>query len=299
MRTSPWTTLVGALLLLVGLNRDARMHAQDPTLAAREGVFTLANPAHGLFAAGLALVVLGTLFFLAANVVRQASTPRGIRWISGVMAGLLVLLSLGTFTTAVRGSGHDARHDHGMAPAQVGMGMPADATPAQRLAAEELLAEVRAGAQRLADVQVAVAEGYRQTTPYRFGRWGPAHFTNPAYRRDGQMLDPSRPESLVYMKLPDSRIVLLGVMFTAPSGEGPRPGGPITVWHVHDNLCLTATGTVARPAGPGQCPEGAFFVGAIVEMMHIWTFDNPDGPYAQSLSRQAIAAAVKEFAGRR
>ena len=64
-----------------------------------------------------------------------------------------------------------------------------------------------------------------------------------------------------HIKLEDGRIVLLGAMFVAPKGQGPRPAGPLTEWHVHDNLCLTGSGSVALATGPGQCPPGSFFVG--------------------------------------
>jgi hypothetical protein len=28
-------------------------------------------------------------------------------------------------------------------------------------------------------------------------------------------------------------------------------------------------------------------------MLHVWTFDNPDGPFAHALTRRAIEAAVQ------
>lgn len=183
-------------------------------------------------------------------------------------------------------------HGHGAVP-------PAAATPDQRAAAARLLEDVKAGIARLHDIGVAEAEGYRRSTPFRFGTWGPAHYANRTYGRDGQYLDPVRPRALVYYRMPDGKTVLLGAMFVAPKGQGPRPGGPLTDWHVHDNLCLTAAGTVALATGPGQCPAGSFFVGSAIEMMHVWIFDHPDGPFAHELTPAALRAAAQFAAGHR
>ncbi len=166
-------------------------------------------------------------------------------------------------------------------------------TPEQKANAAKLLEDVKTGIARFADLQAAQTEGYQQTTPYRYGGWGPAHFNNQTYTRDGRFLDPTRPEALVYMKVPDGRIALIGAMFLAPKGQGPRPGGPLTEWHVHDTLCITSIGTVALALAPGVCPPGSFFVGEAVEMMHVWTFNNPDGPFSHSMSPQAIQAALQ------
>ena len=191
-----------------------------------------------------------------------------------VATGVLVLLAALTFTVRVAGQ----------SPAP---------TPEQTASAGKLLEEVKTGIARFADPQAAQAEGYQQTTPYRYGGWGPAHFNNQTYSRDGRFLDPARPEALVYMKVPDGRVALIGAMFLAPKGQGPRPAGPLTEWHVHDNLCITSIGTVALALAPGVCPPGSFFVGEAVEMMHVWTFNNPDGSFAHSMSLQAIQAAAQ------
>lgn len=172
-------------------------------------------------------------------------------------------------------------------------GLTVQTSSETRALAERLLQEIRAGIGRFAHLSAAQAEGYQQTTPYRFGHWGPAHFNNIAFQRDGRFLEPARPEALVYLKTPDDRVVLLGAMFLAPKGQGPRPAGPLMEWHVHDNLCVTSTGTVALATGPGQCPAGSFFVGEGVEMMHVWIFDHPEGAFAHALSPAAIRAAMK------
>lgn len=198
----------------------------------------------------------------------------------------LMGLSIAMFVGAA--SGQDG-HGH----AGQGSTNTAAPRPEQKALAARLLSDVKAGIARFADVQVAQADGYRQTTPYRFGRWGPAHFNNFAHNRDSRLLDPTRPEALVYMKVPEGQVILIGAMFLAAKGQGPRPAGPITEWHAHDNLCLTGAGTVALATGPGQCPPGSFFVGEAVEMMHVWIFDHPGGAFAHELTDAAIRAAYQ------
>lgn len=53
--------LFGVVLLLAGLAWDAVLHAADPTLAGREGLFATGNPGHLLLGAGMIAVVLGLL----------------------------------------------------------------------------------------------------------------------------------------------------------------------------------------------------------------------------------------------
>lgn len=278
--------------MLTGLIRDTRMHQLDPQLAAREGVFALNSPAHRLFAVGLALIVMGAFLFLTGELFRGRGVSLLRRAASAGMVLLLALLSVNAFAVAVSGQNHQHAPGHSHGPGS------AAATPDQMAAANKLLRDVKASLIRYSDVSAAEATGYRQTTPYRFLRWGPAHFHNYAYNRDDGLLDPRRPESLVYFKLPNGQIVLIGAMFLAPKGTGPRPAGSITEWHVHDNLCITATGSVALSNAQGQCPPGTFFIGDAVEMMHVWTFNHPDGPFAHQMTADAIKAALNQYGGR-
>jgi len=213
------------------------------------------------------------------------------RMFSSMLRGLalasVLLLTLGTAMTAAQSPGGHGSHGSGGQPA---------ATPEQQAGAAKLLADVKAGIARYAKVSAAQADGFRQNAPFRFGTWGPAHFGHGANTRDGVSLDPQRPEGLVYMKLESGEVVLLGALFKAPKGEGPRPGGPLTEWHSHE--CVTDNGNAMRSMD-GQCPPGTTLVPRAGEMLHVWTFENPDGPFAHGLTKRGIDAAVRQFSGRR
>jgi len=71
-------------------------------------------------------------------------------------------------------------------------------------------------------------------------------------------MDPATPQALVYLHLPDRATVLGGVLFTAPIGSGPCPGGALTLWHDHQ-------------------------AAATREMIRVWLFDNPGGSFATGI----------------
>ncbi len=204
-----------------------------------------------------------------------------------VLASALVLAVGSTTILAQSQGGHGS---HG-AP-----GQPAVATPEQQAAAAKLLADVRAAISRWSKVTAGQTDGFQQNGPFRFGAWGPAHFGNSAFSRDGITLDPQRPEGLVYLKLESGEIVLLGAFFKAPKGQGPRPGGLLTEWHSHE--CATGMGNALRSVD-GQCPPDTTLVPRAVELLHVWIFDNPDGAFAHGLSKRGIEAAARQFSTRR
>src|SRR5438132_11062922 len=78
--------LVGVVALLSGLALDSYLHARDPNLAHREGIFTLSNPGHVLLGIGIGLVVVGVVG------VAYTALPYGV-WIRrALLAGALTLI---------------------------------------------------------------------------------------------------------------------------------------------------------------------------------------------------------------
>jgi hypothetical protein len=92
------TAYTGAAAQLVGLGWDAVLHRLDPELAAREGVFTLTNPGHVLFAGGLALVVAG----IGMMLIGGGRAGRVARF---GLASVLAVLSAGALALAATGEG--------------------------------------------------------------------------------------------------------------------------------------------------------------------------------------------------
>jgi hypothetical protein len=192
------------------------------------------------------------------------------------------------------GAGH---HHHGqyLARAQAGVIMRPGATgttAGQQRAAADLVEAVRAAAAKYRDVAVALADGYR---PDRRGDGLDLHFENEQRANDGAVLDPSRPEQLVYARA-GGRAALLGVVFRMPRADqrGPQIGGATTTWHSH-NICVGPLPPGFGLVTPyGTCPFLTAEV-TLPEMMHVWVVDSPAGPFADSLPKnvaeQALAAA--------
>lgn len=322
VRAAPWVTLAGNVALLAGLARDAVLHREDPTLAAREGIFTFSNAGHVLFAIGIGLITFGMPLFLLGRFVTRPARPRLRRVVLVVPVAALIALaglsfgaavSSGSGLTGVHGHDHGDdeghSHDDGASTAaesdheqadehEHDHGADAAATPTaeERVAADQLVVDTVASTARFVDFAVAEAEGYIQVTPDGPGPVGAAHFVSPAHVADRDYLAPERPESLVYLRTREGEFVLIGAMFLAPAGEGPRPGGPLTDWHSHPGACIAIPGPtpgIAMEDAAGRCPAG--FIPIVNEMMHLWLFDNPDGPFAHELGIEGLRAAAEQL----
>ena len=171
-------------------------------------------------------------------------------------------------------------HEHGAAVA---------VTDAELEAATRLVADTKAGVARFGDLEAAKADGYYEVAPPRNGL---VHYLNSAYNRDGRILDPERPESLIYLDLTDGNWMLVGAMYRmpAPDQPGPRVGGPLTAWHSHNNLCR-AEGRVVAVAVDGACPKG--MLGATPEMLHVWLVENPDGVFSDDMEPAGLLDIVQ------
>lgn len=224
---------------------------------------------------------------------------RKLRWAGATAALVLTTVLAGAVTWAVAfrdasaaetaRSGDLAGHHHHGGSGITGMvelGNPDEtATAAQQAAAATFAAATKAGIAKYADVNVALADGYR---PFGSPNGTMVHYTNPRYGKDGHILDPTRPETLVYGGTPHGP-VLLGAMYSLPGLDRTPPdiGGPLTIWHVHTNVCI-------GPLPPfliglltpfGNCPFGSLNV-VTGAMIHVWTIDWPGGPYGDMTDQE-------------
>src|SRR5205823_158730 len=129
----------------------------------------------------------------------------------------------------------------------------------------------------------AYAAGYRSIGD---ALTGDEHYVNWSYVDDGHILDPSRPESLVYENHGSGQQVV-AAMYMLPFGsrftDVPDVGGSLTQWHIHANLCLTNNPNQRLVAGitsiGGACPSGTSNAGN-TPMLHVWIVPNQCGPFA-------------------
>jgi hypothetical protein len=239
---------------------------------------------------------------LALGIVLRPAPGSGRRALRSFARGLAVtLLVVGTGATSWIGAfrasaaepgavaGHhvhgDAAGHHGHSgglppPGVVLPAVPArDATPAEEMAARDLVLAARTALARYADPAVAAADGYHVN-----GLAGiDFHASNPAYENDGRILDPARPETLVYAVAPNGRPVLMGAMFQmpGPGQPGPAIGGPLTTWHGHENVCISLTppGLSGLLSPLGTCPIGSILLPRTSEMIHIWIVPGAPEPF--------------------
>lgn len=154
-------------------------------------------------------------------------------------------------------------------------------TPAQRQAASFLMERALAAATRNGwfDYEKGLADGYER-------QWRDEnHYFKWEYIVDDAILDPDRPEYLMYYPTRDGGQFLAGVMFLVrdPLERGPQPGGPLTVWHYHlashPHCFRERLVMLGHPAQDGHCPQGVL-ASRTPEMLHVWFVEHPEGRFA-------------------
>lgn len=153
-------------------------------------------------------------------------------------------------------------------------------TPEQQAKAENLIAATLWKLPQWSDPAVAMAAGFHSIGD---GATGVEHFVNEKFMSDGVMLDPDRPEALVYDTTGGGR-KLAAAMYMAKPGmslaQVPDYGGALMQWHVHTNLCYNSQGRVAGLTNAkGDCPAGLVKPPEI-PMIHVWITPNKCGPFA-------------------
>jgi hypothetical protein len=219
--------------------------------------------------------------------VRGEARPRDRAWYWAALATGLPLLTVfsGATIWGVDLSTADARHVHVGAVLQATNDVP---TPQQESAAAQLYAVTRNAIAPYEDWRKAWAAGYRPGGPANMPS---THWMNDAYTKAGYVMDPNRPQGLVYANTRRGP-VLLGAMFQMQHiGQfGPDPGGPLTAWHQHENICITPLGFEFSLMTPfAVCPFGAIDI-SVPPMLHVWIVDNPSGPFAVDIDPRAVAA---------
>jgi hypothetical protein len=154
-------------------------------------------------------------------------------------------------------------------------------TPEQQARAENLIAITLLRLPKYSDYHVAERDGFVSIGD---AVTGDEHFVKQAYFDDGRILNPDYPESLVYKPHADGTKTLAAAMYMMPPNthwsDIPDIGGPLTQWHIHDNLCFTADAKVAGLTNPdGTCTPPLVKV-TNAPMIHVWIQKHPCGPFA-------------------
>ena len=169
----------------------------------------------------------------------------------------------------------------------------AQPTAAQQHKAVTLVNQTVATAQKYTSLTAAKAAGYVPVTPSGARI---VHYINPAYYRSGGVLNPNEIPSLVYVNTAHGA-VLSAAMYLVPHGmTPPQPGGCLTQWHIHTDLCLSA-GHVVGTDNSGSCAGGS--TNQVTQpMMHVWMTPLSGGPLTpdpSALSEVEAAAHMPEL----
>jgi hypothetical protein len=156
-------------------------------------------------------------------------------------------------------------------------------TLAEQHRAESLVRRTITDLRRFQYPSEAMAAGYRSIGD---AATGDEHYINWSLVNDKDILDPLRPESLVY-EVRDGRQQIAAAMYMLPIGsrftDAPDVGGALTQWHVHADLCLTNSSDDKTLSGfvgvNGVCPPGSSKAGD-TPMLHVWVVPNQCGPFA-------------------
>jgi hypothetical protein len=171
-------------------------------------------------------------------------------------------------------------------------------TAAQQSATVRLVDTSWRAAQRYRSLAKAKADGYVPITPT--GR-SVVHYLNlasyEATSRGGPVITPTRPESLVYANTRKGAVLAATMYLSRPgTTTPPQPGGCLTAWHIHTNLCYGSLGTiVGLTHSDGSCSPGSVHR-VTPPMMHVWYVPIPGGPTAVDAPDSQIVRAAEKVA---
>ena len=197
------------------------------------------------------------------------------------VAGVAVIAAL---SAAIVGtwwgiSAYNSAHHHTMDMSQM-----APPTQEQRQWADEFVARCWESARRNGwfSFETAKAQGFELQWSDR------EHYLKREFVFDDKILDPDRPEFLMYRQTPRGNLLVGFMFFTRTLEErGPQPGGSLAAWHFHPwgrrGYCAEqGILPISRPDDQGGCARGEH-VTRSAEMLHVWFVDHPLGPFADAM----------------
>lgn len=157
-------------------------------------------------------------------------------------------------------------------------------TPEQRKAADDMVRRCYESAERHGwyDYDKATADGFRLKVS------DDTHYNNIDFLFDDRVLDPDRPEYLMFYDRPGGGgKILAGFMFVPRNNteEGPQFGGNLTRWHYHtwgSPICLVKGILDTGAPVDGKCAAGVPSYRS-PEMLHVWLLDHPQGHFSTGM----------------
>jgi hypothetical protein len=156
----------------------------------------------------------------------------------------------------------------------------------QQARAEELIYQTRTILPKFATPEVALTYGF---TSIGDASTGVEHYINWSWINDEHELNPNYPESLVFAVGPGGSRTLVSAMYMVGDEYTletvPDVGGPLTQWHIHNNLCFNqdpkisgSTRVVGVTSEDGPCSFGIKIQPN--PMLHVWLTPQACGPFA-------------------
>jgi hypothetical protein len=227
---------------------------------------------HWLDPAGIASVLAEIgMVGLAIPFVREPSRHLGA-FVAVPMAAFVGIAAASgqTFGPGAHEHGHEHQHVHATYPDVAG------ASTVDRAKAARLQRDVTYEARvRFPSYAATLRLGY---VPFRGRAWRRPlafHVRRRAYERDGRLLDPARPESLVYWWPRHGEPILVAMMFRLPGGRRPPSAGSIPIFHQHAN---PETGRIGATT-----------------MTHVWLTPDLRSAFANCLPVVALQRAHPDF----
>ncbi len=165
-------------------------------------------------------------------------------------------------------------------------------TAAQQQAAETLVDQTVSAVSSYRSLAAAKAAGYVPLTPTGQRQ---VHYINPSiFRSESSNPAPSAVPVLVYDNTKRGAVLVAAMyLMNARSQTPPQPGGCLTQWHVHTDLCLSGLKVVGTNES-GPCANGS--VNQITPpMMHVWLVPDGGGPLDPMPADAAVLSGARSL----
>ncbi|HEY2214509.1 MAG TPA: hypothetical protein VGH31_05595, partial [Acidimicrobiales bacterium] len=162
-------------------------------------------------------------------------------------------------------------------------------TASQKQAAVNLVDQTMNAVAPYRSLAAAKAAGYVPLTPSGQRQ---VHYINPnIYGNQSNVLNPKAVPVLVYDNTAHGAVLVAAMYLMPPNGQTPpQPGGCLTQWHVHTNLCLSGLKVTGTDTG-GSCANGVNEV--TPPMVHVWLVPDGSGPLDPEPSNIAVFAGAR------